>query len=175
MLGRLGDIFRYTFACGKQETVPLERELAFVREYLQLEKARYRDRLQFELPDARAVPGREPARPEPAADRRERHPARHRPKRMQRRHVRVEFEPNGDSCSIHVWNQFDPQDGSPDLSAVRIFREEHALANVRERLWLLFGERAGLDFTVDGVRMGARHAEGAVQWSYATDARRGGG
>jgi len=149
MLGRLGDIFRYTFSCGKQETVPLERELAFVREYLQLEKARYRDRLQFELPDTRSIP--DVSVPglslQPIVENAIRHGIA---RRMHGGIVRVELEPNGASCSIHVWNQFDPQDGKPDLSPVRIFREEHALGNVRERLWLLFGERAGLAFTVEG-------------------------
>jgi hypothetical protein len=149
MLGRLGDIFRYTFSCGKQETVPLERELAFVREYLLLEKARYRDRLRFELPEAPAIPdvNLPGLTLQPIVENAIRHGIS---RRMCGGTVRVELEPNGSSCAIHVLNQFDPQDGDPDLRPERVFREEHALANVRERLWLLFGERAGLAFTVDG-------------------------
>jgi len=49
-LGRLADMFRYTLKHARQELVPLADEIELAREYLLLEKARFGDRLSFELP-----------------------------------------------------------------------------------------------------------------------------
>jgi len=46
MIAKLSDLFRYQLKASKSELVPLEEELTFVEKYLDLEKARFEDRLQ---------------------------------------------------------------------------------------------------------------------------------
>ena len=45
MIAKLSDLFRYQLKATKTELVPLEDELEFVEKYLDLEKARFEDRL----------------------------------------------------------------------------------------------------------------------------------
>ncbi len=47
LLERFSDLFRYAFRRGGEERVPLEDELAFIADYLAIEKARFGGRLQF--------------------------------------------------------------------------------------------------------------------------------
>ena len=54
-VGLLSDISRYAFSTAQAEAVPLAREIEVARCYLEIEKARFRDRLHFELPDATAA------------------------------------------------------------------------------------------------------------------------
>lgn len=49
MIAQLSDLFRYQLQASQQETVPLREELAFVRKYLDLEKARFEDRLNIHI------------------------------------------------------------------------------------------------------------------------------
>ena len=53
MIVRLGSLLRYTTETGSQE-VPLEREIDFLRAYLEIEQARFHDRLtvSIDVPDA---------------------------------------------------------------------------------------------------------------------------
>jgi len=53
MIAQLSDLFRYQLKASKMELVPLREEIDFVETYLQLEKARFGDRLQFDflIPD----------------------------------------------------------------------------------------------------------------------------
>ena len=50
MIGLLAGMFRYTFGSSALQSVPLEEELGFVRDYLAIEQARFSSRLQVELP-----------------------------------------------------------------------------------------------------------------------------
>ena len=47
MIAKLSDLFRFQLRGTKRETVSLSEELEFVRTYLELEQARYGDRLRF--------------------------------------------------------------------------------------------------------------------------------
>ncbi|MEM6699608.1 MAG: histidine kinase [Bacteroidota bacterium] len=49
MIAKLSDLFRYQLKASKSELVPLEEELEFVEKYLDLEKARFEDRLQVTI------------------------------------------------------------------------------------------------------------------------------
>lgn len=49
MLTRLGELLRYTLAIGKRQTVPLSDEIDFVTSYLEIEKARFGDRLKYQI------------------------------------------------------------------------------------------------------------------------------
>lgn len=47
MIAKLSDLFRYQLKGSKVDVVPLKEEIAFVQNYLELEKARFGERLQF--------------------------------------------------------------------------------------------------------------------------------
>ncbi len=49
MIAQLSDLFRYQLQATQEEMVPLREELAFVRKYLDLEKARFEDRLKIHI------------------------------------------------------------------------------------------------------------------------------
>jgi sensor histidine kinase YesM len=49
MLEQMAALLRFSLDAGQTPTVPLERELKMVRDYLEIEKARFGDRLQFDL------------------------------------------------------------------------------------------------------------------------------
>lgn len=49
MIAQLSDLFRYQLQASTSELVPLKEELDFVRSYLDLEKARFGDRLQVRM------------------------------------------------------------------------------------------------------------------------------
>jgi len=49
MIAQLSDLFRYQLQASQQELVPLREELDFVKKYLDLEKARFEDRLKIQI------------------------------------------------------------------------------------------------------------------------------
>lgn len=49
LIATLADLFRYQLKASKKELVTLEEELDFVRKYLDLEKARFEERLNIEI------------------------------------------------------------------------------------------------------------------------------
>ncbi|WP_458923793.1 sensor histidine kinase [Flavitalea antarctica] len=46
LIARLGDTFRFALHNANEETIPIRKELAFIKAYLDLEKERFSDRLQ---------------------------------------------------------------------------------------------------------------------------------
>lgn len=58
LVANLADLFRYQLLASQKETVPLKDEIAFIKKYLQMEKARFGDRLNiiFDIaPEAKNV------------------------------------------------------------------------------------------------------------------------
>ncbi len=49
MIAQLSDLFRYQLQATQQELVPLREELDFVKKYLELEKARFEERLKINV------------------------------------------------------------------------------------------------------------------------------
>ncbi len=49
MIARLSDLFRYQLKASREDTVTLREELEFVEKYLELEKLRFRERLQTHI------------------------------------------------------------------------------------------------------------------------------
>jgi len=146
-IGQLADMFRYTLSCSRSELVPIEDELTFARNYLFLERARFGNRLRVELPEKAGggvlLPG---LTLQPLVENAVRYGVA---KRLDGGTVRVEIDRQNGQCSLSVTNQFDPADGAPNLDPERVFRNGHALANIRERLRLVFGDRAALQIATN--------------------------
>ncbi|MEJ7605473.1 MAG: histidine kinase [Bryobacteraceae bacterium] len=140
-VGLLSNMSRYAFSTAQAEAVPLAREIEFARCYLEIEKARFRDRLHFELPDATAagdisVPS---LTLQPLAENSVRHGIAHR---VEGGSVMVRLNRNETHYSLVVENEVDCD---AEVSEVTFFREGHALANVRNRLRLAYKGQASIE------------------------------
>jgi hypothetical protein len=142
IVGRLADMFRYTMACTRTEKVTLAQELAFVENYLKLEQARFSRRLTVMLPGAGyediLLPG---LSLQPLVENAVRYGIA---QLIEGGTVEVAVHRNGVGCSIDV---FSPAAG--EIEPGRFFRDGHALANVRDRLRLHSGEKAGVDVATE--------------------------
>ena len=139
MIGRLADMFRYTLACSRDGQVTLTQELAFIENYLELEKARFSDRLRITMPEGQfndiQVPG---LSLQPLVENAIKHGIS---KRIEGGEVNVSVHRNGKQCSVEVVNP-----AEPTAAAAEFFREGHALSIVRERLALHSGSvKVGTD------------------------------
>lgn len=139
VVGRLADMFRYTLACTQEHKVTLAQELEFVGNYLKLEQARFSRRLSVTMPTGDftdiVLPG---LSLQPLVENAIRHGIAHR---IEGGAVEISVHRNGKSCSVDVF--------SPSCDAPVIFREGHALANVRDRLQLYAGTAANVDAALD--------------------------
>lgn len=136
IIGRLAEMFRYTLACSRAEEVTLSQELAFVENYLQLERVRFSDRLRITLPKGDFsdihLPG---LSLQLLVENAIRHGIS---KRIEGGEVQVSVHRNGKQCSVDVSNQ--AEGALPE----EFFRAGHALANVRDRLALYAGNGAAV-------------------------------
>ncbi|UOY05402.1 histidine kinase [Muricauda sp. SCSIO 64092] len=57
LIATLADLFRYQLKASKKELVPLSDEIEFVNKYLELEKARFEERLEIEMNVPKALLG----------------------------------------------------------------------------------------------------------------------
>jgi two-component system sensor histidine kinase AlgZ len=138
-IGLLADMSRYAFSSNDGELVPLDRELDFARTYLEIERARFGDRLSWVLPDPEVVQGlRIPALTlQPLVENAVRHGIARRIDGgiivVDVRRVDGDFEltVKGPTDTVEHTSAFD--------------RPGHALSNVRERLRLTYGGRARLE------------------------------
>lgn len=58
LLERFAGLFRYAFRRGREREVSLEEEMTFIRDYLEIEKARFGDRLRFTVGFEETIGGR---------------------------------------------------------------------------------------------------------------------
>jgi hypothetical protein len=147
-IGQLADMFRYTLSCSRAELVSLEDEVNFAKNYLLLEQARFGNRLRVEMPEAGeqagvALPG---LTLQPIVENAVRYGVA---KRVDGGTVRLEIARSNGQCRLSILNQYDKSE-APKLDPTTLFRNGHALANIRERLNLMFGARAGLDIALAG-------------------------
>lgn len=133
VVGQLADMFRYTLACSRAERVTLTQELAFVENYLKLEKARFSRRLQVTLPEGEFADIHLPGLSlQPLVENAIRYGIA---KRIEGGKVEIAVQRNGKQCSVDVFSPVDTES-----EPAQFFREGHALANVRERLRLYAGD-----------------------------------
>ncbi len=132
MVGRLADMFRYSLACSRDEQVTLTQELAFIENYLTLEKARFSDRLRIKMPQGQFnnvhVPG---LSLQPLIENAIKHGIS---QRIEGGEVNVSVHQDGKTYSVDVVNPADAAAQKADF-----FRDGHALSIVRQRMALRSG------------------------------------
>ena len=139
MIGSLSDMFRYTLGCTQAESVPLDQELRFVRDYLAIEQARFRKRLRVELPEGPMPDVRVPGLVlQPLVENAVKHGIA---RRIEGGLISVRVAQGADRTRVSVRNTADdPDPGEPE----RLYRHGHALENVRARLRLFTGRQEPL-------------------------------
>jgi sensor histidine kinase YesM len=143
IVGRLADMFRYTLACARAESVTLAQELEFTENYLHLEQARFRERLRVSMPEGEFGDIRLPGLSlQPLVENAIKHGVS---QRVEGGDVRVAVRRNGTCCSIDVSS---PASGPSESGP--FFRDGHALENVRDRLKLFAGDQANVDIGREG-------------------------
>ena len=133
LMGRLADLFRYQVIASQSETVPLRRELDFVRDYLTLARARMGARLTYDIELAEGVPHEAPVLPmllQPIVENAVKHGLS--PK-LSGGHVVVQVGRVGDRLRVEV------EDDGVGLGASGASGTGVGLANTRRRLELTYG------------------------------------
>lgn len=144
-LQRLCALLRFSLDSSETPLVPLEQELKIVRDYLDIEKTRFGDRLRFTIDVADglldfAVP---PLAVQTLVENSVKHVIA--PSRTGGE-VRIEATLGSGRLVITV------ADGGPGVSEGLVV-PGHGLDNLRARLQVLFGDRAALAFDPDAVRL----------------------
>jgi hypothetical protein len=142
VVDRLGEVSRRTLAAPTRDFVDLADELDLTRAYLDIEVARFSDRLRVDLPAASPVAGLQipPLTLQPLVDNAIRHGIAARPDGG---HLVVHVDRSTRGWTLVVENDVDPA----TLSTGDFFRAGHALANIRDRLALVYGTRAAIRVT----------------------------
>ncbi len=141
-VNRLADLFRYTLRCSQGNAVALVQELQFVRDYLEIEQARFQKRLRVEWPDLPLpevqVPG---LVMQPLVENAVKYGIAGA---LEGGVVRITVAKEGDRTRIAVANS---TVHAVELSAERLYRNGHALENVRSRLRLFTGVAEPLEIS----------------------------
>ncbi len=134
MIGRLADLFRYTLGCTTADAVTLGEEVQFVRDYLSIERARFRKRLRVDLPEGILPDVRIPGLVlQPLVENAIKHGIA---PLIDGGSVSVSMARSAAGFRVSVRNTADEHE-LPELAAM--FRPGHALDNVRARLRLFTG------------------------------------
>lgn len=151
MVLRLAELFRYTFRVVDAEPIPLAEELEFIRGYLEIERARYGDRLrvawdvepgadQARIPGLLLQPLVENAVAHGIAPLARGGTVTIRAGRLDRR-LLVEVEDDGTGAG---------------RAGEDLIQDDHGLGNVRRRLAALYGEEATLQILPGTTGRGTR-------------------
>jgi LytS/YehU family sensor histidine kinase len=143
MVARLARLLRRTLQAGDEKTVPLHQELSTTETYLQLEKMRFEERLEWDVDVSEAASGR----PVPflLVQTLTENAVKHGiGERRDGGTIQIEADaPTGDRLRLHVRNPGTLQEEADPGSGT-------GLANARERLRLLFGDEASLHLRQSG-------------------------
>lgn len=135
MIGRLSDLFRYTLGCTNTDAVSLSEEVQFVRDYLSIERARFRKRLRIELPEGILPDVRIPGLVlQPLVENAIKHGIA---PLIDGGSVHVAVQSSSAGVRVSVRNTADEQ-ALPEPA--HMFRTGHALDNVRARLRIFTGQ-----------------------------------
>jgi len=148
MVGRLASLLRFSLNANQNRLVPLGQELKIVRDYLEIEKARFDSRLRYtiEVPaemEATSVP---PLSVQSLVENSVKHVIAQRPEGGE---ICVTARTSGNRLELEV------RDSGPGFSPETI-PQGHGLDNLSGRLKLLFGEEARLEFARNGAHAAVR-------------------
>ncbi|HJQ39264.1 MAG TPA: histidine kinase [Thermoanaerobaculia bacterium] len=141
LIEQMAEIFRYTLAASRSETVSLSEEMAFIAAYLEIEKARFQERLRVEIAIADDVHATRipPMTIQPIVE----NAIRHGISRSRLGgSVRIHAAGAGERVHIEIRDAVQGSDLDEPRSGLGI-----ALENVRKRLDLLF--RGGASLSMD--------------------------
>lgn len=145
---KLANLFRYSLQASKQPTVTLAEEIEATRMYIDIEQARFRERLQVDLAVATEISNAEVPSLliQPLVE----NAVKHGVAKMEEPClIHVKAEPSaGNRIYLEVR---DTGPGFATTDPAVIFAQGTGLANVRDRLKLFFGEQASLTILPDGV------------------------
>lgn len=138
MVERLSAMLRFSLDSNQRNSVPLRDEVKIVRDYLEIEQARFGERLRFEINVAPelgmiAVP---PFALQTLVENSIKHVISHR---REGGHICVKVEAEGDQVKLSVWDN----GNGVDLTTIPNGR---GLDNLQARLYALFGNQASLEF-----------------------------
>ncbi|PWT98218.1 MAG: hypothetical protein C5B51_29745 [Terriglobia bacterium] len=142
MVGKLASLLRFSLNANQTGLVPLGQELQTVRDYLEIEKARFDTRLRYSIDvpeDAESI-GVPPLSVESLVENCVKHVIARRPEGGE---IRVRASLDGDCLALEV------SDDGPGFSLDRI-PAGHGLDNLAGRLALLFGGEARLEAVRNG-------------------------
>jgi two-component system sensor histidine kinase AlgZ len=147
-IGYLADMSRYAFASAELETVPLAQEIEFARAYLEIERARFGNRLRFELPGVAEMEGLRlpPLSIQPLVENAIRHGV---VRRLDGGAVSIRVQRNGTRFSVSVDNE--TAEGT-NIAEATFFQTSHALMNIRDRLRLIYNETASIEVSAPRPR-----------------------
>lgn len=145
----LADLFRYTLQASQNDVSPLREELEAVRQYLAVERARFRDRLQVEIdvPDALRPVSLPAMTLQPLVE----------------NAIKHGVAQTQDDCTVRiaarrqdahlVLSVTDTGPGFDTTTLEDVLDEGAGLANVRERLRLFFDDEAQMRLRPQGVEL----------------------
>lgn len=145
VLTKLAGLMRKTLALEEGKCVALEQEVAWTREYLEIERARFGERLRYTLPEAAEVRGLGlPALTlQPLVENAVRHGIA---KLREGGEVKVGVEHTGEGYLLKVAN---PVDDVREVRTEALLQEGHSLQIVAEKLRLLYRGQAGMTAGVE--------------------------
>lgn len=146
VLSQLGDLLRFVLDQNKKQRVPLRDELAFIKNYLNIEQVRFNDRLRISYQTAPdTLDARVPSLLlQPLVENAIKHGFA---KQTGEGHIQVTSERRGDKVQISV---MDDGRGS-SLPEAQLFAKGIGLKNVRDRLALIYKNEADMMFqTAEG-------------------------
>jgi two-component system, LytTR family, sensor histidine kinase AlgZ len=140
----LGDFLRRTLGLGEKSAIPLEEELSLLRAFLAVEKIRFGARIQMEENVEKEALGIQipPLLLQPLVENAVAHGIANL---VEGGWIRLEARYSGGNLSITIENNFDP-DAPPRR------RGGVGLANVRQRLFARYGDRASFVVNTEGGR-----------------------
>ncbi len=143
MVQRLSGLLRFSLDANQGSLVPLEQECRIVQDYLEIEKARFGDRLRYaiDIDPAAALSLVPPLAVQTLVENSVKHVAAGR---REGADIRVAAHIEDGTLAVYVCDNgpgFSLSDANPG----------HGLDNLRERLSGLFGDRAGLTVERDGA------------------------
>lgn len=137
MIERLAALLRFSLDADQRGLVPLEEELKVVRDYLEIERTRFGQRLRYSTPAPGEGEGLEipPLAVQTLVENSVKYAVA---TRAEGGSIRVEFRREGERLSVAV------ADDGPGFSADDI-KPGHGLDNLQQRLKTLFGAEASLE------------------------------